>query len=385
MRLNTKCSVALHCLVFLSEYEDQTKITSELLAKSTGCNSSAIRSILNDLQKAGIVSVVRGIGGAHLNKAPADLTFWDVYHALEPGGLEHFIGFHPNPSDKCPVGRQITPLLEQFYQKIGGSVREAMEQLTLRQLLDAYHGQEAALKKYVRDYLPMFRDSDAQGLIGARAYLYYFQDMSTLHLHQMGKGNDTLPETYGAAWIYTKYKIKICRRADYTRPLHMETWIEKQDKLRIWQDLKISAGNETYALGRLESCVFHLNEQKIGLLSDIDMPEAMASDQKIPLGPFARLKRNLSEMEYVYTHTVRYSDLDKSHHMANHRYVTLMENVFSPDFFTRNELKELEIHYISQGFYGDEIRLYKKESETGYLITGARSDGTIVFTGCMIF
>lgn len=137
-----------------------------------------------------------------------------------------------------------------------------MEQLTLRQLLDAYHGQEAALKKYVRDYLPMFRDSDAQGLIGARAYLYYFQDMSTLHLHQVGKGNDTLPETYGAAWIYTKYKIKICRRADYTRPLHMETWIEKQDKLRIWQDLKISAGNETYALGRLESCVFHLDEQK---------------------------------------------------------------------------------------------------------------------------
>ena len=90
-------------------------------------------------------------------------------------------------------------------------------------------------------------------------------------------------------------------------------------------------------------------------------------------------------MEYVYTHTVRYADLDKSHHMANHRYVTLMENVFSPDFFNRNELKELEIHYISQGFYGDEIRLYKKDSETGYLITGARSDGTIVFTGCMIF
>ena len=59
--------------------------------------------------------------------------------------------------------------------------------LTLRQLLDAYQGQEAVSKKYVRDYLPMFRDSDAQGLIGARAYLYYFQDMSTLHLHQMEK------------------------------------------------------------------------------------------------------------------------------------------------------------------------------------------------------
>ena len=46
MRLSTKCSIALHCLVFISEYENKVKVTSELLAKSTGCNSAAIRSIL---------------------------------------------------------------------------------------------------------------------------------------------------------------------------------------------------------------------------------------------------------------------------------------------------------------------------------------------------
>ena len=53
MRLSARCSVALHCLIFISEYENQTKVTSELLAKSTGCNSAAIRSILNALKKQG--------------------------------------------------------------------------------------------------------------------------------------------------------------------------------------------------------------------------------------------------------------------------------------------------------------------------------------------
>lgn len=139
MRLNTKCSIALHCLVFISEYENKVKVTSELLAKSTGCNSAAIRSILNVLQKAGIISIVRGIGGAYLSRAPESLTIWEVYHALEPDGLENFIGFHPNPSDKCPVGKRIQAVLKKPYEEIGAAVQETMEEITLQQLLDYYH------------------------------------------------------------------------------------------------------------------------------------------------------------------------------------------------------------------------------------------------------
>lgn len=111
----------------------------ELLAKSTGCNSAAIRSILNTLQKAGIISVVRGVGGAHLSRNPEVLTVWEVYRALEPDGLEHFIGFHPNPSDTCPVGKRIASVLQKPYGKIGAAVQETMEGITLQQLLDYYH------------------------------------------------------------------------------------------------------------------------------------------------------------------------------------------------------------------------------------------------------
>lgn len=142
MRLNTKCSIALHCLVFIAEYENKLKVTSELLAKSTGCNSAAIRSILNALQKADIISVVRGIGGAYLNCTPKNLTVWEVYHALEPDGLEHLIGFHPNPSNTCPVGKQIASVLEKPYEEIGTAVQKAMEKITLQQLLDYYHNNE---------------------------------------------------------------------------------------------------------------------------------------------------------------------------------------------------------------------------------------------------
>ena len=142
MRINTKCSIALHCLVVIHECENRQKVTSELLAKSTGCNAAAIRSILSALQRAEILRIARGVGGAVLNKTPDELTVWDVYHALEPEGLAHFIGVHPKPSEQCPVGRRIHSVLDASYQGIASSVQRSMQEVTLRQILQNYHGCE---------------------------------------------------------------------------------------------------------------------------------------------------------------------------------------------------------------------------------------------------
>ncbi|MCD8148726.1 MAG: Rrf2 family transcriptional regulator [Clostridiales bacterium] len=138
MKISTKCSVALHCLIFIAEYENQVKVTSEMLSKSTGCNAAAIRSILNLLQKADLIYVLRGVGGAHLNRKPQDITIWSVYNALEPDGLEHLIGCHPNPYEKCPVGQNIRDVLKQPYEEIGLSVQKTMQTITLEQLLETY-------------------------------------------------------------------------------------------------------------------------------------------------------------------------------------------------------------------------------------------------------
>lgn len=139
MRISTQCSIALHCLIFIAEYEHTIKVTGERLAKSTGCNAVIIRNILNSLKKAEIITITRGAGGAHLNASPKEITVWDVYHAIESEGLEHLIAFHPHPSDKCSVGQRIETVLLGPYQEIGAAVAEAMKKITLQQLLTCYH------------------------------------------------------------------------------------------------------------------------------------------------------------------------------------------------------------------------------------------------------
>ena len=51
MQLSMKCSVAVHCLIFIHETENSVKVTSTLLSQSTGVNPVVIRNILSALKK----------------------------------------------------------------------------------------------------------------------------------------------------------------------------------------------------------------------------------------------------------------------------------------------------------------------------------------------
>lgn len=95
MQLSMKCSIAVHCLIFIHEAKGIARVTSPLLAESTGCNPVIIRNVISSLKKAGIITVARGTGGAELCMDPSEITLFMIYNALEPKGLSSLIGIHP--------------------------------------------------------------------------------------------------------------------------------------------------------------------------------------------------------------------------------------------------------------------------------------------------
>ena len=64
MHVSNKCSIAIHCLIFIHEYGTENKVTSELLSLSTGCNPVTIRGILSALKKMRCSVCESGTGGA---------------------------------------------------------------------------------------------------------------------------------------------------------------------------------------------------------------------------------------------------------------------------------------------------------------------------------
>lgn len=139
MQISMKCSVAVHCLLFIHEARGIAKVTSALLAQSTGCNPVVIRNILSALKKAGLITAPRGTGGAELCLEPSQITLYQIYSALEPEGIVSLIGIHPCQDRPCPVAKNIRSVLQTPYRKIEEAVKETMNQITLQSMIDDFH------------------------------------------------------------------------------------------------------------------------------------------------------------------------------------------------------------------------------------------------------
>ena len=135
MQLSMKCSVAVHCLLFIWEARGKARVTSTLLAQSTGCNPVVIRNILSALKKAGLITVPRGQGGAELCRDPEQITLYQIYAALEPQGLTSLIGIHPCDGRTCPVAQNIRRVLRHPYRQIEDAIAATMDGITLASLI----------------------------------------------------------------------------------------------------------------------------------------------------------------------------------------------------------------------------------------------------------
>lgn len=140
MHISTKCSVAIHCLIFIYEYGEKQKVTSKLLSLSTGSNSVTIRTIISALKKDGILSVRFGTGGAALNCPLDEITIYRICKAIEPDFVSKLIGIHPLPSPLCPVGKNIHNVLDCSYQKIRDDLCDSLKGITLEDIVSDYHG-----------------------------------------------------------------------------------------------------------------------------------------------------------------------------------------------------------------------------------------------------
>lgn len=123
MQISSRFSIAIHIFACIDVFEKDYKITSDFLAASTNVNPVIIRKLLSQLKSAGLVTVARGTGGASIAKPLKEISFLDIYRAVECVDEEGLFHFHENPSTDCPVGRNIHLILDDKLLK----VQEAME------------------------------------------------------------------------------------------------------------------------------------------------------------------------------------------------------------------------------------------------------------------
>lgn len=134
MQISSRFTVALHIFTAVDVFKDDYKVTSDFLAGSIGTNPVIIRKLLTQLKNAGLITVARGTGGIELTKELTEISFYDVYQAIEPLEGGDLFRFHEAPNPQCPVGRNIHALLDDKLQKIQEAMESEMKKYTLQDL-----------------------------------------------------------------------------------------------------------------------------------------------------------------------------------------------------------------------------------------------------------
>lgn len=134
MQISSRFTVALHIFTAVDVFKDDYKVTSDFLAGSIGTNPVIIRKLLTQLKNAGLITVARGTGGIELTKELSEISFYDVYQAIEPLEGGDLFRFHEAPNPQCPVGRNIHALLDDKLSDIQEAMESEMKKYTLQDL-----------------------------------------------------------------------------------------------------------------------------------------------------------------------------------------------------------------------------------------------------------
>ena len=145
MQISSRFTLAIHIFAWVDTFKDDYKVTSDFIAGSTNVNPVIIRKILGQLKAAGLIEVVRGTGGTTIAKPLSEITFLDIYRAVECVEENQLFHFHENPNKVCPVGRNIHHVLDEKLERVQNAMERELQSITLedvREDLKKYLAQE---------------------------------------------------------------------------------------------------------------------------------------------------------------------------------------------------------------------------------------------------
>lgn len=135
MQISSKFTIGVHLLAVIDYLGENEKVTSSILAGSIGVNPVIVRNVMGNLKEVGLISISQGKSGISLTKAPEEITFYDVYKAVDSVAEDGLFHFHENPNPDCPIGRNIHKAMDSKLDHVQHCMEDEMRQITLADVM----------------------------------------------------------------------------------------------------------------------------------------------------------------------------------------------------------------------------------------------------------
>lgn len=194
----------------------------------------------------------------------------------------------------------------------------------------------------------------------------FVQNNMTNLFGQMNVANEWLKEHHGAFWVVSKLKIHFDRRIVFGDELLSESFMSNCSKARlnITHNFSSVDDNSSVFTAHQELCAMDVVTRKVRSIGSIINAKDVIKD-KIS---FSKYRWNIEEFTKIYGYTIMYDDIDSNGHVNNARYLSFVVNALGSEFFDKNRVTDIELHYINECIEGTHINVYKKSFDGTVLV-----------------
>lgn len=209
------------------------------------------------------------------------------------------------------------------------------------------------------------------------AVLNLLQESASIHGEETGVGFFNMLEK-GLIWVLAKIKYEVIKQPNRFSQVRVNTWPLRAPRFEAGREFIVfDENNEIVLKASSKWCLFDVKKGRIALASNAEFNGEFADKKEHTPLEFEIIPYEKKKEEYLFTHVVSYSDLDRNQHMNNAKYGILIYDALA---LLENELiKDFQIDFVSQAFLHENIHVYQKKNNKERVIYGIKDDESVVF------
>lgn len=216
---------------------------------------------------------------------------------------------------------------------------------------------------------------DIHNRLTIQALAQFLQEAATNHAALLGFGVEYLLKN-NRTWVLSRFAVEIEDLISLGATITIKTWPADTEKLFFIRDFEIE-NSKGKIIGSATSYWIFLDTEKRRPIHP-SKKEIVYDYGKFPRGfnrPLTKLSSLESSLSLMLFH-VRYSDLDLNNHVNNIKYIEWGMEGVDPDYRKKHIPYSLEINFLSEAKYGDEVNLSMKQVSSGDFLHSILIDDT---------
>ena len=211
------------------------------------------------------------------------------------------------------------------------------------------------------DYIIDSRDTDYRGQATLTSMVHYILEAAGDDADRNGFGVADL-NCDNCSWVLSRMSVDFDRWPGKHERLTVRTWVNDVNRMMTNRCMIITDSNgERLAAAITQWAIIDLDKRTALDIREHINYEGAVTDEPSPIDKPARIRQVSAQQ--TTTHRVVYSDIDFNFHMNSLRYLVLMVDMLSEEYFERRELARVDINFIHEARYGQVLTIGYEQGE----------------------